>query len=1097
MKHLLIAFVSVPLALSVGAVPSVIPSGEIATLSADEPLAQTTVVEGELRVPSTAEGRTLPLAKLDGRGTVVVPSGIVTLESGGTFAYGIPSNVLAKAALWVDASIAASVQGVEGLPGRVAQWLDCREPDLTLTGEAGAYAYTRLVALTNVTHASADVATWFPSYVAASDGANAFLDFGGYGSGQCLRCRDAKGSAKTVDVTWAFVAYGTENYQWGFLFNEANASFVPDSYNWENSFNKTRYFAHLNDGGNTPRVRTGRYRCDREIVDPITTLLTAGFHVLDFPIADGDFHVSGFFDDRGNSGRQGGGRLCEVVLFTGTLTEAERLAVETYLYRKWVAKTPSSEISVVAGSAAEVRLPIDAEVSGLNGTVVGRLVKTGAGTFAEAPLDGTEPTEVRQMRLDEGAVDSPRATAFVAASAATYETATGQVVRTAASTAGTLAKTGDEELCVGSLADDVQALDVQAGVLRLARLAQPTNDVPADLMGAIEDPSFEAFADERIDPNSSEGCLLSESAALHGWRGTGVGSNPYVVRWADADTYFTREGVSFPDGTHAMVLHIDSGCQTTVTLPTAGVYRLSLWAAARPNKGQSTYFGGEFRVSVDGVAVAQIQTTADAYRKYAFRLPYLAAGAHTLVFQADAKNKKEASGLGQNLVCMFDDVRVDWLSAEDPGVAVTNGGFEANAFQFRTLVATNAVAGWTVSETGDAAGVYLVSADSPKLAFDTTAGTARIRIPEIPEGGRALLLRGTAALAGSVVFSRAGTYTLALTLGAGWQRDGQVNVLTTLPTLGVTLGSLLDATVTVPETCRWPSPTTVGSVVVTAADVGTPQTLTIRGLTAEAVAFVDDVRFTRNAEVAGTRLVNDFDSAGWTEVKPPSDIHDGSGEVVWGAGMVAAAWGATLYDGANRVGIRNRGAIHRTAHLAAGTYRLSVASMGRFYRYGETPEERVQSYSGNRFEAWFGTTDGAVTNVIGTFGVDHAERWRRHAFLFTVPEDGDWLIGFRGLCESDMAFDGKTVRSHGGQLAGLVIEPAAFGEAVTLRPDLTIAVAKGARLALDTQTTNEVAEVRLGGRRRSGLITAARFPDYITGTGALKTPNRGLTVIVR
>ena len=1096
MKHLLIAIVSVPLAFSVGAVPSVVPSGEIATLSADEPLAQTTVVEGELRVPSTDEGRTLPLVKLDGRGTVVVPSGTVTLETGGTFAYGIPSNVLAKAALWVDASLAASVQGVEGLPGRVAQWLDCREPDLTLTGEAGAYAYTRLVALTNVTHASADVATWFPSYVAASDGANAFLDFGGYGSGQCLRCRDATGNTKMIDVTWAFVAYGTEDYKWGFLFNEANASFVPGSYNG-GGFNKTTYSAHLNGGDNTPRARTGRYRCDREIVDPITTLLTAGFHVLDFPIADGDFHVSGFFDDRGNSGRQGGGRLCEVVLFTGTLTEAERLAVETYLYRKWVAKTPSSEISVVAGSAAEVRLSIGADDVRPLGNVVGRLVKVGAGTLTEAPLDGTESTAARQVRFDEGAVDAPRATAFVALRAATYETVTGKVVRTAASTAGTLAKTGDEELCVASLADDVQALDVWAGVLRLARLARPANDVSADLMGAIEDPSFEAFADQSIKPNDSTGCELSPDAALHGWRGTGVGSRPYVVCWADADTYFTRAGVSFPDGTHAMVLHIDSGCQTTVTLPTAGVYRLSLWAAARPNKGQSTYFGGEFRVSVDGVAVAQIQTTTDAYRKYVFRLPYLAAGAHTLVFQADAKNNKTNSGLGQNLVCMFDDVRVDWLSAEDPGATVANGGFEGNDFQFRNLVATNAVAEWTVSETGDAAGVYLVSADSPKLAFATAAGTARIRIPEIPEGGHALILRGTAALTGSVAFSRAGTYTLALTLGAGWQRDGQKNVLTTLPTLGVTVGSLLDATVAVPETCRWPSPTTVGTVVVTAADVGKPQTLTIRGLTAEAVAFVDDVRFTRNAEVAGTRLVNDFDSAGWTEVKPPSDIHDGSGEIVWGAGMVAAAWGATLYDGVNRVGIRNRGAIHRTAHLAAGTYRLSVASMGRFYRYGETPEELVQSYSGNRFEAWFGTTDGAVTNMIGTFGVDHAERWSRHAFLFTVPEDGDWLIGFRGLCESDMAFDGKTVRSHGGQLAGLVIEPAAFGEAVTLRPDLTIAVAKGARLALDTQTTNEVAEVRLGGRRRSGLITAARFPDYITGTGALKTPNRGLTVIVR
>ena len=135
------------------------------------------------------------------------------------------------------------------------------------------------------------------------------------------------------------------------------------------------------------------------------------------------------------------------------------------------------------------------------------------------------------MRLDEGAVDSPHATAFVAASAATYETATGKVVRTAASTAGTLAKTGDEELCVGSLADDVQALDVQAGVLRLARLAQPTNDVPADLMGAIEDPSFEAFADKGIGPNNAMGCELSPDAALHGWRGRSSSRGRGLTRW--------------------------------------------------------------------------------------------------------------------------------------------------------------------------------------------------------------------------------------------------------------------------------------------------------------------------------------------------------------------------------------------------------------------------------------------------------------------------------------------------------------------------------------------------------------------------------------
>ena len=180
-----------------------------------------------------------------------------------------------------------------------------------------------------------------------------------------------------------------------------------------------------------------------------------------------------------------------------------------------------------------------------------------------------------------------------------------------------------------------------------------------------------------------------------------------------------------------------------------------------------------------------------------------------------------------------------------------------------------------------------------------------------------------------------------------------------------------------------------------------------------------------------------------------------------------------------------------------GTYRLSVASIGRFYRYGGQSEDLVQCYSGNRFEAWFGTTDGAVTNVIGQFGVDAVERWRQHAFYFTVPADGDYLIGFRGLCESDTAFNGKNVWSHGGLLDGLVIEPATIVAPTTLNKELTLSIATGAKLALDASVTNVVSEIRLGGRRRSGFITAERFPEFVTGPGALYVPPKGLAIIIR
>lgn len=935
-------------------------------------------------------------------------------------------------------------------------------------------------------HASEDVATWFPTYVAAADGANAYLDFGGYGSGQNLRCHDKNGTETSVGrVRWAFAVYGTEDYKWGFLFSESGSSLVPDAYS-DGRFSQTVYFAHLKDTDNTKRLQTGRFRCDREIIDPTATRLTAGFHLVDFPIPAGDFHVRGVFDNLGNKGRQGGGRLCEVVLFSVDLSEAERVAVEHYLYRKWVDPTP--EVNLAVGPAATVRLD---DTPTVRLSVAGTLTKTGAGTLASAALDGREPTEPWRVRLEAGAVDSPRAVVLAQASAGDYAATTGRIVRTAATADATLTKTGDEELRVATLAEDVQTLDVRSGVLRLAAVARSAvDDLPSSLAGVIEDPSFEAFADQGIDPAASSGRQLDATSAIHGWQGTGVGSQkPYVVKWNEVGGNFNRVDVPFPDGDYAIVLHIDAGCQTTVTLPTAGVYRLSFWAAARPNAGGNRYFHGEFRVSVDGIGVAQVQTTTDVYRKYAFRLPYLAAGEHTLVFQSDSKNNKENSGLGLNLVCMFDDVQVDWLAADDPGAAVVNGGFELNGFQYRALVATNAVESWTVSETGDASAAYLVSADSPKLAL---GASTEVKAPEIPEGGRTLVLSGTPKLTGTAIFTQAGTYNLTFSLGGWWEKEK----VTTLPTLGVKLGALLDATATVPLTSRYPTTVTLGSITVSEGDLNKAQTLEIAGQTAGAIAFLDDLRLVRTAAGGTTRIVNSFASDGWTKVEPPSDIHDGSGIVLW-MNKDDVAWGSVRYDDVYRVGIRNRGAIHRTEHLTAGTYRLSVASIGRFFRYNDQPEELVQCYSDNRFEAWFGTTDGAVTNVIGQFGVGHAERWSQHTFLFTVPEDGDWLIGFRGLCESDASFDGQHVWSHGGLLDGLVIEPVAIAAPTPLREDLTIRVAKGAQLSLDAPTTNAVAEVRLGGRRRSGLITAERFPDFITGPGALEVPRRGAVIILR
>lgn len=82
MKCLLFSVVLAQGLLAAASVPSVIPAGDIATATNGASLAQTTLVEGELRVMPGESEMTLPLTKLDGRGAVVVPSGAVSLQPG-------------------------------------------------------------------------------------------------------------------------------------------------------------------------------------------------------------------------------------------------------------------------------------------------------------------------------------------------------------------------------------------------------------------------------------------------------------------------------------------------------------------------------------------------------------------------------------------------------------------------------------------------------------------------------------------------------------------------------------------------------------------------------------------------------------------------------------------------------------------------------------------------------------------------------------------------------------------------------------------------------------------------------------------------------
>ncbi|MDO5320106.1 MAG: hypothetical protein Q4G65_15885 [bacterium] len=1079
-----------------------------ATLPAGDLGATNYVVEGQLRKTSSGEQQ-LESSRLAGEGEILVSQGTLRIVSEGTVPESSwkPLDVLAKAATWIDVSESETVQLVEGSDANVWQILDVRETDRTQRTAAGAYAYPHWMAHTNIAHSAAvrelGPDHWFPTYSTAANGAPAYVDFGGYQSGQSLKMYADNGKASHLtNVRHIFVVAGIFDYKWGFLLDGGSSTYtayVPQNYS-RADFSISAYYSWLNNGDKQQLFRTGRFRVDGAIIDPFTTSITEGYHLLDMPILEGN-RLSGFFNGSeiasdANQYRQGGGRLCEVIAFTVPISEAERTLVANYLMRKWFnVRKGSIVFKVAAGAAVEAVCDVMAgqekPLYAMGGVT---LVKEGAGTLVGSPLTGGEDQMPLTVDLKAGTVDTAQTLVLEQGSARTYDVSDGVV---SAQTVGsdTLIKTGDGDLRLKALDPAVKKIQIDGGTLCLVCGEDTSVGVPSGaLSGIIEDPSFEGFSAYNIEDNPTSGEKLSSSAAKQGWMATDekVGSDqPHVVKWAYKEgnnAYYCRNDIPYPDGLYALVLAY-SGAQTKVVLPRAGVYQLSFAAAPRPN-----YAGGEFRVSIDETVLSQVMTYNDnnTYVRHVLRTPFLPAGEHTLVFQADRFNNKGERGetiLTGNKVCMLDDIHLDWLSDDDPGGWVANGNFEINPFQYKMPVSTNAVSDWAVGGAD--------ANNRVRLICDGSAVAA----------ARYVAVDGTATLTGKVRFQTTGTYELH------FKMRQPVAAATAFKSLDVRLGengTVFSGTVVNAAFGTWED-VSAGPFTIAEGMVGADLPLVIAGTVAGASVSIDDVRV-EPAKVSAFRLTDTFSSAAaWTvDVSDPglTGVPDSTPRVEFqtvGSPTYAAAcdwtWGAVSYDDNRRVGIRNRGTIYRTIDFpAAGTYRVSVVSMGRFWRYEDQHLENpsiLRAYGGQSFSVWVGSSDGAVTNQIGVFAVDGVERWTRHTFYATLDVAGTYRLGFSGLKTSDTAYDGVKMNSHGGMLDGLVVEPVVVRSAAPLEKTLEIAVSEGACLSLETGTTNEVAEVRYGGRSHSGFISAETCPDFVSGTGVLFVSPKGTLILFR
>lgn len=976
---------------------------------------------------------------------------------------------LDAAALWLDAARPATILPADGVAGTVGTWLDARE-----TGDGSAanpYVRPRAVAFTNLAHSAAyapDPEGWFPRYVPASGGACAYVDFGRYSSGRNVRFAAADGSGFAVGgVRQAFAVLGTQDGGYGFVFNPGSyhAVFAPKSY--KTLAEGTLPTAFLQPAGGWRTLASGLFRVDGRPVDPSVSGPNGGYQLLDITPGRDGWHVEGLFSHNAiandNDGyRQGGGRLCEVILFASPLDESNRVAVTAYLQRKW--GTRGAALSLATAGA-------------------GRVLKTGDGDWTLATLDGSESRETPRVALAGGSFDGAQPVAFEALAGTTLAASATGVVAAAEAPAGTVVKTGT--LAVDALAPDVAHLAVREGTLRFAPRAFGASAFPTNLVGAIEDPSFEAFADAGIKPDTDRS--LKPDAPTHGWRSVrleGSTEDGKVTRWTDdpaAHYYYNVPGQRYPDGVYCGVLHIRGGLETALTLPADGVYRLSFWIAQRPG-----YVGHETHILIDGEEVAQVQTREKAWQPCAFRLPWLAAGVHTLTLRSDANNSKayrDATGgdstvIPGNTVALVDDFRVDWLEAGTADVTLANPSFEAASYAFgRTYLENPASLGGWACETAGAADAVVVE----------RIGNGRETALRPAEGCRHLVLHGAARIAQTVRVARAGTYRLSF---AAASTAADARTTNTRAEIGVFWNGASCGTV---RTTDWTR--RYAFTVQVAADNAAVELAFAGG---GSLVALDDVRLEALDTVAvlDETFTQEGALADWTCVGEPSEIHDGAGLVEGQQeDRIPGAWCDVDYDDRHCVGVRNRATLARTVTFPeAGTYRLSVAAIDRFYRYNGRPEE-LNLFGGQEFRAWYAR--GGVTNEIGRFAPDTRERWVRHAFLFEVPEAGEGVIGFSGLKESAQKIAGSTrYFSCGGLLDGIVVEKVARAAAPTLPKDLDIDVDEGASLALDAPVTNEVRTVRYAGRFHAGVLDAATCP-FITGPGALFARPRGTLLLVR
>ncbi|NLG00500.1 MAG: hypothetical protein GX565_10160 [Lentisphaerae bacterium] len=634
--------------------------------------------------------------------------------------------------------------------------------------------------------------------------------------------------------------------------------------------------------------------------------------------------------------------------------------------------------------------------------------------------------------------------------------------------AGQLAKDGPGTVTLSAVPAGVTQIDVNGGTLVLAAPVVSAS-VATAVTGSVPNATFEA---ELLTTYRRS---IANGETYHGW----TAYFPAPQGPADNSVFIFNRTVAYtnvnlnwacpydaPEGQQVLALKQDASASTTVTLPVAGIYDVSFYTSARSILSNKHEIDLCLVEGATTSAVATVQSTNQAYVRQSFRLPWLEAGAHTLLFRRNV--------IGVDTLGTIDDIKVTLVSETRPNlVNFPNGDFELTEYSRNATAFTtsNLASGWAFTATTNnvaTSGITMPASSGYFYNPSTAYGSVMLGIFSNGVASTTLTLpAGTYKLQGDICnwpcnlhnYQVGNTHQVTATV----TRASSENVV-----LGVATTSASILTTT-----AWPAAFTVTN--------NETVTLSLAGRSQKAAMLIDNL-----ALVPQTNPIvqnGSFEaSANWTFVfnrdLQPKD------NAAYSHLTSSNDYGLAFFDGTRRLLLVQTGAAVQDVQIPApGLYRLV------FHAAQRCPLTYNNVYGHNPVRAWL-AQDG-VTNLIGWTRVDDTPLVRRE-FLFHVATAGTYRFGLQGMTDNSPQFPGT---DQNALIDGVSIEPVTdlAPNSMPLPESLMLSVASGAFVQLDFADTQRVYRVNLGGRFVSGVISQETCPDFVAGPGALYAiPKRSL-----